>query len=71
MEVLGVDLSPIQPRWSAKNVEFQVDDLEEETWTWEEGWFDFVYSRTVLEGIKDIPRYFRNIYKHLKPGGYG
>ena len=27
-EVIGVDLSPIQPNWVVPNVRFEVDDLE-------------------------------------------
>ena len=29
-QVLGVDLSPMQPRWTAPNVTFEVDDLEDQ-----------------------------------------
>ena len=32
--VIGTDLSPIQPIWSPPNVEFRVEDLEDETRDW-------------------------------------
>lgn len=31
--VLGVDLSPIQPSWIPPKLKFEIDDYEQ-TWTW-------------------------------------
>ncbi|TGZ78829.1 S-adenosyl-L-methionine-dependent methyltransferase [Ascodesmis nigricans] len=62
-EVLGVDLVPIQP------VRFEVDDLELE-WLFPENHFDFIHSRDLVTAIKDWPRYFAHMYKHLSSGGY-
>lgn len=69
-EIVGVDLSPIQSLYCPVNVSFEVDDLEME-WTWQRDWWDFVYSRAMGNSIRDVGGYVRNIFRHLKPGGYG
>ncbi len=43
------------------NVEFFVDDLEEE-WTFNTP-FDFIYMRLLTGSIKDWPKLFRNAYQ--------
>jgi len=69
-DVTGYDLSPIQPRWVPPNVRFEVDDAESD-WTRQKNSFDFIHSRNMIVGsIKDLEKYVKNIYDHLKPGGY-
>lgn len=60
-EVIGVDLSPIQPSWTPPNCMFEVDDIEK-PWTWKMP-FDFVHSRNMGQGIKDWPAYLKQIYE--------
>lgn len=77
--VIGVDLSPVQPRWIPPNCQFQVDDVEAE-WTYAPpppdpsqgggGGFDFIHSRMLSLGLKDWPNLFRQSFTHLRPGGY-
>ncbi|KAK0702219.1 S-adenosyl-L-methionine-dependent methyltransferase [Lasiosphaeris hirsuta] len=67
-EVVGVDLSPIQPSFVAPNVQFFVDDLEAD-WTFVNP-FDFIYMRMLCGSIKDWPRLFAQALTHLAPGGY-
>jgi len=66
--VTGVDLSPIQPGWTAPNVKFEVDDLEKD-WTWKEDTFDYIHSRSIGAGIKDWGNYVKQMYTHLQPNG--
>ncbi|KAJ9613241.1 hypothetical protein H2200_003183 [Cladophialophora chaetospira] len=69
-EVFGVDLSPMQPSWVPPNVKFEIDDVED-TWTWPENHFSLIFSRLMISGsIQNLPRYIRQIYRHLSPGGY-
>ncbi|KAI5866986.1 S-adenosyl-L-methionine-dependent methyltransferase [Durotheca rogersii] len=68
-EVIGTDLSPIQPSWCPPNVRFEIDDAEQ-TWTFAAGSFDFVHARYMIGGISDWPRFFRQAYAALKPGGW-
>jgi len=60
-QVLGIDLSPIQPPYLPPNVTFQVDDLEE-TWTFSTK-FDFIYSRMLTASFKDWPRFFQQSFE--------
>lgn len=67
-QVLGFDLSPIQPEMVPPNARFLVDDCNAE-WVFQER-FDLIHTRALTPGIKDWPRYLRQAYAHLKPGGY-
>ena len=68
-EVIGTDLSPIQPSWFPPNVRFEIDDCEQE-WTFAPGSFDFVHCRYILGGVSDWPRLFRQAHAALRPGGW-
>lgn len=62
-EVLGIDLSAIQPGFVPPNVSFQVDDLEE-PWTFRESeMFDFVYARMMTSSFADWPRFFEQSFQ--------
>ncbi|KAI5837882.1 S-adenosyl-L-methionine-dependent methyltransferase [Morchella snyderi] len=67
-EVIGTDLSPIQPRWVPTNVQFQIDDGESD-WTWENS-FDFIHMRHLSGAIKDWQKLVHQAFRFLKPGGY-
>ncbi|KAK4041210.1 Phosphoethanolamine N-methyltransferase [Parachaetomium inaequale] len=66
--VVGVDISPSQPSFVPLNVEFFVDDLELE-WNYVTP-FDLIYARYLTGSIKDWPRFYRQAYQHLQPGGW-
>lgn len=68
VQIVGVDLSPIQPVFTPPNVEFFVDDLEDE-WTYHTP-FDMIYCRLLIGAIKDWPKLFAQAFEHLNPGGY-
>jgi len=61
-EVIGVDLSPIQPRWVPPNLKFEVDDVEKE-WLWAPDSFDFIHSRAMIGSIRNWQRYLEQAYK--------
>ncbi|KAL4790937.1 S-adenosyl-L-methionine-dependent methyltransferase [Aspergillus venezuelensis] len=67
-EVLGNDLSPIQPPWVPPNVIFEVDDAEAE-WPQRPA-FDFIHSRYMCGSIENWPRLASQAYSQLKPGGW-
>ncbi|KAK4124828.1 S-adenosyl-L-methionine-dependent methyltransferase [Parathielavia appendiculata] len=67
--ILGVDLSPIQPEWVPPNVRFMVDDVES-PWLHPRNYFDYVHSRHTVMAIKDWPRLMRRTLEHLRPGGW-
>jgi SAM-dependent methyltransferase len=67
-EIVGNDLSPIQPTWCPPNVRFLVDDVELD---WAEPQpYDLIHCRYMAGSIKDWPRLIRQMYENLKPGGW-
>lgn len=68
-QVIGVDLSPIQPTAVPPNLEFQIMDADE-TWTFNQQ-FDFVHSR-LMNGfsIRSWSHFYAEAYKCMKPGGW-
>lgn len=67
-EVLGTDLSPIQPDYVPPNCHFEVDDAEDE-WVYSYK-FDYVHGRYICPFLADIPKLLGMIYDNLNPGGY-
>ncbi|KAK1966019.1 methyltransferase domain-containing protein [Colletotrichum sublineola] len=67
--VIGVDLSPVQPSYVPPNAYFQLEDIEEDPWTFSQK-FDFIHSRMNTGGIRDFPALFRRAYENLNPGGW-
>lgn len=67
-EVVGVDLSPIQPALVPPNCSFEVDDLEKD-WLWA-GKFDFIFARVMTACFTDMEDFIRKAYDNLEPGGY-
>ena len=68
-EVLGTDLSPIQPYWVPPNCKFEIDDAEL-AWTWPDATFDYVHVRYLVGAVADWPHLFRQAYAALRPGGW-
>ncbi|KAL2120411.1 hypothetical protein VTJ04DRAFT_4438 [Mycothermus thermophilus] len=67
-KVIGVDLSPIQPHWIPPNVEFIVDDIEDE-WAHASD-FDYAHFRFVNTTLRDNEGVLRKVFQNLKPGGW-
>ncbi|KZF25587.1 S-adenosyl-L-methionine-dependent methyltransferase [Xylona heveae TC161] len=68
-EVIGTDLSPIQPKWVPPNLQFEIDDAESE-WTYQPDTFDFIHFQNLTGAIRNWPKLLSQIYTHLKPGGW-
>ncbi|KAH8684140.1 S-adenosyl-L-methionine-dependent methyltransferase [Ilyonectria robusta] len=67
-EVIGIDISPIQPSFVPANLSFQVDDLEDE-WTFSYK-FDMVFARMMTGSVGDWPKFFNQSFVGLNPGGW-
>ncbi|KAH6692228.1 S-adenosyl-L-methionine-dependent methyltransferase [Plectosphaerella plurivora] len=67
-EVIGVDLSPIQPILVPPNLRFEIDDLEND-WTWSQR-FDFIFCRSLVGSFTDWNSIIQKAYDHLEPGGW-
>jgi hypothetical protein len=61
-EIVGIDLSPIQPNWVPPNVRFQIDDAEAE-WVYGSNTLDLVHARHMCMAIKDWPRLVGQAYE--------
>ncbi|KAF8540767.1 S-adenosyl-L-methionine-dependent methyltransferase [Trichophaea hybrida] len=68
-EVIGTDLSPIQPVWTPPNLKFEVDDAEQ-VWTFKPDSFDFIHVRNLYQAIGNWPHVLSQIYRCTTPGGY-
>ncbi|CRK18058.1 hypothetical protein BN1708_012229 [Verticillium longisporum] len=68
-EVIGTDVSPIQPSWIPPNLKFEIDDCTRE-WTYAENSIDYVHTRWLIGSIADWTALFKEAFKCLKPGGY-
>ncbi|KAM0264890.1 hypothetical protein ACHAQJ_000406 [Trichoderma viride] len=67
-EIVGLDLSPIQPFMVPPNVRFLVDDVEDE-WM-DRGGYDFIHLRHSCIYLKDLDKLINNSYSHLREGGW-
>lgn len=67
-EVIGTDISPVQPTWVPPNLKFEIDDATK-PWTFADNSFDFVHIRYLNGSISDWPALFKEAYRVLKPGG--
>ena len=68
-EVIGTDISPIQPSWIPPNLKFVIDDCLLD-WTWPEDHFDFIHFRSLYGSITDWGELYKKAFRHLKPGGW-
>ncbi|KAM0216543.1 hypothetical protein ACHAQD_007775, partial [Fusarium lateritium] len=68
-EVIGTDISPIQPSWVPPNVKFEIEDCNQD-WTYPPDSFDYVHLRYLVGCIPDWDKLFKEAYKVLKPGGW-
>ncbi|KAI5800577.1 S-adenosyl-L-methionine-dependent methyltransferase [Pyronema domesticum] len=68
-EVIGTDLSPIQPCWVPPNCRFEIDDAMQQ-WTFKDDFFDLVHGRTISSGVSDWEHLISEMKRCTKPGGY-
>ena len=64
-----MDISPTQDTWVPPNLSFQIDDVQQD-WTFPEASFDFIHVRYMHGALSDWPRFYEQMYKFLKPGGW-
>jgi hypothetical protein len=67
--VKGIDLSPIQPVWTAPNCFFEVDDYNISDWGIPPK-YDLIHSRELLGSVQHWPNFFEQAFKALAPGGW-
>jgi hypothetical protein len=62
VEVIGFDLSPIQPTWVPPNVRFEINDASADDWAYLKNRFDFIYVRAMYSSIADWPAFYRQAF---------
>ena len=68
-EVVGIDISPIQPGYVPPNLQFEIADADEE-WTFAPR-FDLVHSRVMNDlSLRNWPFFYQEAFKSLRPGGW-
>ncbi|OCK73080.1 S-adenosyl-L-methionine-dependent methyltransferase [Lepidopterella palustris CBS 459.81] len=67
-QVLGTDLSPIQPSNVPPNCSFMVDDAGAD-WAFSHK-FDYIHTRSISSGIRDWDRLLEQAFENLRPGGW-
>ncbi|KAI1658748.1 S-adenosyl-L-methionine-dependent methyltransferase [Daldinia decipiens] len=68
-QVIGTDLSPMQPMWVPPNVQFELEDCTQ-PWSWGDNSFDFVHLRYLFGAIPDWNEFIRQAYRVTRPGGW-
>ncbi|RKL31389.1 hypothetical protein BFJ72_g11023 [Fusarium proliferatum] len=68
-EVVGTDISPIQPDWVPPNLKFEIEDCTQE-WTYDPNSFDYVHMRYMYGSISDWSALFKEAFRVCKPGGW-
>lgn len=61
-EVIGTDLSPIQPGFVPPNLRFEIDDATD-TWVYPENHFDLIHIRSLYGAVADWPAFYQNALK--------
>lgn len=67
-QVVGSDLSPIQPQYVPPNCKFEVNDAEDE-WDYSQK-FDLIHGRALVTCFKDPGTVIKQAFGSLAPGGY-
>lgn len=68
-EVLGTDISAIQPSYIPPNCRFEIHDVESD-WTFPKNHFDLIHIRYLVGSIGDWDALMKKAFDHLAPGGY-
>ncbi|KAH7140860.1 S-adenosyl-L-methionine-dependent methyltransferase [Dactylonectria macrodidyma] len=68
-EVIGIDISPIQPTWVPPNLRFEIDDFTLD-WTFHNDSADFIHMRFLRGSVSDWHSLYKNAFRTTKPGGW-
>jgi Methyltransferase domain len=63
--VIGVDLSPVQPKTVPPNVLFVTDDFEDD-WLYPKDNFDYIHSRHIAMAVRDWDKMFSQALRYVQ-----
>ncbi|KAF8474147.1 S-adenosyl-L-methionine-dependent methyltransferase [Kalaharituber pfeilii] len=69
-QIIGNDLSPVQPEWVPPNVKFEIDDAEMPWAFSKREKFDFIHLRNMAGSFQNWDEVIRQCFIHAKPGGF-
>ena len=69
-QIVGVDLSPMQPELVPENVKFLVGDIEHDIGG-DDNSYDFVFCRHTVEYVVNVPQLLAQIYRYVLYSAYG
>lgn len=69
-QIVGTDISPIQPKHKPENVEWTVFDMEADGWPFGAEKFDYVHLSLVHGCVADWGKFMGKVLGFLRPGGW-
>ncbi|KAF4998713.1 hypothetical protein FGRMN_3039 [Fusarium graminum] len=69
VEIVGTELSPIQPSWIPPNLKFEIEDCTRD-WTFRNDFADYIHVRWLFGSIRDWNGFFAEAFRVCKPGGW-
>ncbi|KAK1971841.1 methyltransferase domain-containing protein [Colletotrichum sublineola] len=67
-EIIGNDLSAIQPTWVPPNVKFEIDDVES-PWVGSEK-YDFIFCRYMAGSLGNWPKLMQRVFRNTNADGW-
>ncbi|KAG8920211.1 hypothetical protein FRC00_010330, partial [Tulasnella sp. 408] len=70
-EVVGMDLVPVKSSSiPPSNCRFEVGNADTDlAQMYDAQSFNVIHARSMMQGIKDLPSFFQNVWRMLRPGG--
>ncbi|PTD08935.1 Secondary metabolism regulator LAE1 [Fusarium culmorum] len=68
-EIIGTDLSPIQPSWIPPNLQFIIEYCTRE-WTFKSASADYIHARWLMGSVGNWDSFFSEAFRVCKPGGW-
>ncbi|KAI9743977.1 MAG: hypothetical protein M1818_002711 [Claussenomyces sp. TS43310] len=69
-QIEATDLSPIQPSSVPENVQFLIDDAEQDDWCAPSDHYDYIHTRMMLGSFQDFRTIIAKAFHHTRPGGW-
>lgn len=68
-QVIGFDLSPIQPEWVPPNLQFEINDACSD-WAYKKNSYDFIHVRAMYGSVADWPEFYQRALELVATRAY-